>query len=363
METCYQYQKAKDLETGSGSDGTCKDGSPRSQAARVRLLLGDVAGLLLAALPFLALELNLLHPFQRGFFCGDESISYPYEKSETVPDGLLSAGGFLIALATVIGGELCAACCLGHRCPPVLKRGSSLPGALYRTLGAFLFGCAVNQSLTDVAKFSVGRLRPHFLDVCKPDRALYNCSEGYITRDVCTGDPAVITEARKSFYSGHASFSMYTMVFLALYVESRLRWRGARILRPLLQFVLLLVAVFVGLSRLSDYRHHWSDVLVGFCAGAAVAIFTVVRVSGLFEARDAEEKDGSEFGDRHKYVNEDIEMGGVETCNGHPVEASASYVHERNASPIRHFLTTAASAVACLLLQLEIPVDAFIITS
>uniref|UniRef100_S4RKE9 Phosphatidic acid phosphatase type 2/haloperoxidase domain-containing protein n=1 Tax=Petromyzon marinus TaxID=7757 RepID=S4RKE9_PETMA len=87
---------------------------------------------------------------------------------------------------------------------------------LYRTLGAFLFGCAVNQSLTDVAKFSVGRLRPHFLDVCKPDRALYNCSEGYITRVVCTGDPAVIAEARKSFFSGHASFAMYSMVFLAV---------------------------------------------------------------------------------------------------------------------------------------------------
>nr|XP_032822066.1 phospholipid phosphatase 3-like isoform X3 [Petromyzon marinus] len=175
-----------------------------------------------ASLPFLVLEINVVDPFQRGFFCGDETIDYPYEKSETVSDGLLIAGGFLIALATVIGGELCAACCLGHRCPPVLKRGGSLPGALYRTLGAFLFGCAVNQSLTDVAKFSVGRLRPHFLDVCKPDRALYNCSEGYITRVVCTGDPAVIAEARKSFFSGHASFAMYSMVFLAVFLISGL---------------------------------------------------------------------------------------------------------------------------------------------
>nr|XP_032822064.1 phospholipid phosphatase 3-like isoform X1 [Petromyzon marinus] len=273
-----------------------------------------------ASLPFLVLEINVVDPFQRGFFCGDETIDYPYEKSETVSDGLLIAGGFLIALATVIGGELCAACCLGHRCPPVLKRGGSLPGALYRTLGAFLFGCAVNQSLTDVAKFSVGRLRPHFLDVCKPDRALYNCSEGYITRVVCTGDPAVIAEARKSFFSGHASFAMYSMVFLALYVESRLRWRGARILRPLLQFVLLLVAVFVGLSRLSDYRHHWSDVLVGFGSGAAVAFAVVFLISGLFtdnclavhKRREAARTNG------------DLEQGQAANHNGHADAAATA---------------------------------------
>ncbi|CAM9754941.1 unnamed protein product [Lampetra planeri] len=306
---------------GSSSPG---ESSTRAPAPPTRAVHGavaiDVACVFLASLPFLVLEINVVDPFQRGFFCGDETIDYPYEKSETVSDGLLIAGGFLIALATVIGGELCAACCLGHRCPPVLKRGGSLPGALYRTLGAFLFGCAVNQSLTDVAKFSVGRLRPHFLDVCKPDRALYNCSEGYITRVVCTGDPAVITEARKSFFSGHASFAMYSMVFLALYVESRLRWRGARILRPLLQFVLLLVAVLVGLSRLSDYRHHWSDVLVGFGSGATVAFTVVFLISGLFtdnclavhKRREAARTNG------------DLEQGQAANHNGHADAAATA---------------------------------------
>ncbi|KAI4829244.1 hypothetical protein KUCAC02_023300, partial [Chaenocephalus aceratus] len=32
-------------------------------------------------------------------------------------------------------------------------------------MGVFLFGCAVSQSFTDIAKVSVGRMRPHFLDV------------------------------------------------------------------------------------------------------------------------------------------------------------------------------------------------------
>ena len=39
----------------------------------------------------------------------------------------------------------------------------------YIAIGTFGFGAACSQLLTDVAKYSIGRLRPHFIDVCKPD--------------------------------------------------------------------------------------------------------------------------------------------------------------------------------------------------
>jgi hypothetical protein len=59
--------------------------------------------------------------------------------------------------------------------------------ALYRGISAFLFGCAVTQLSTDIAKYSIGRLRPHYLTLCKPT-VLANCSAltGYIQGDVCT---------------------------------------------------------------------------------------------------------------------------------------------------------------------------------
>ena len=44
-----------------------------------------------------------------------------------------------------------------------------LPVALYKIIGVFLFGAAVSQSITDIGKFSIGRLRPHFIDVCRPN--------------------------------------------------------------------------------------------------------------------------------------------------------------------------------------------------
>jgi hypothetical protein len=36
---------------------------------------------------------------------------------------------------------------------------------LYRYIGFFLFGVACCQLTTDIAKYSIGRLRPHFISV------------------------------------------------------------------------------------------------------------------------------------------------------------------------------------------------------
>uniref|UniRef100_A0A8C5SC29 Phospholipid phosphatase 2 n=1 Tax=Laticauda laticaudata TaxID=8630 RepID=A0A8C5SC29_LATLA len=157
--------------------------------------------------------------------------------------------------------------------------------ALYKVIGTFLFGSAISQSLTDLAKYTIGRLRPNFLDVCDPDWTKVNCSVYVQVEDVCQGNSRSITESRLSFYSGHSSFGMYCMMFLALYVQARLVGRWARLLRPTIQFFLLCFAIYVGYSRVSDYKHHWSDVLVGLLQGALIAILTVRYVSDFFKER------------------------------------------------------------------------------
>lgn len=63
-------------------------------------------------------------------------------------------------------------------------------------IGIFGSGLAVLLLICQVTAIFTGRLRPHFLAVCKPNTTLFNCSDGYITQDVCTGDPYLVKRAR-----------------------------------------------------------------------------------------------------------------------------------------------------------------------
>ncbi|XP_026800141.1 phospholipid phosphatase 3 isoform X2 [Pangasianodon hypophthalmus] len=277
----YMYEKAMAPETRNGGTATFSSNGTGTGRRKLLIVL-DIICLLLVMLPSMVLHKSSIQPYQRGFYCTDDSIRYDY-KNSTVPSSVLMAVGVLLPLASIVIGE-----CYRIR---YLKQGShSFVGnpyvsALYRQVGVFIFGCAISQSFTDIAKVSVGRMRPHFLEVCKLDYSQINCSDGYITDYVCLGDPSKVQEARKSFFSGHASFSMYTMLYLAFYLQSRFTWRGARLLRPLVQFTLLMMAFYTGLSRVSDHKHHPTDVLAGFVQGALVAYCIVFYVSDLFKPK------------------------------------------------------------------------------
>ncbi|XP_043832821.1 phospholipid phosphatase 1 isoform X3 [Dromiciops gliroides] len=174
---------------------------------------------------------------------------------------------------------------------------------IYKAVGTFMFGAAASQSLTDIAKYSIGRLRPHFIAVCDPDWTKLNCSDGYIENVPCQGNSAEVNQGRLSFYSGHSSFSMYCMLFLALYLQARMKADWARLVRPTLQFAFIALSIYVGLSRVSDYKHHWSDVLTGLIQGAVVAILVVVFVSDFFEERNCPFKQRKEE-DSHTTLHE-----------------------------------------------------------
>ncbi|XP_018610145.2 phosphatidic acid phosphatase type 2D [Scleropages formosus] len=251
--------------------------------SRGRMLVGlDLLCLVLVSIPFFVCELKAVTPYKRGFFCGDTSITYPFMESEAIPDSVLISGGIIITGLTIALGE-----CYRVRLGCVRSRAfvrNLYVSSLYKELGSFLFGCCVGQSLTNMAKLSVGRLRPHFLSVCNVTYTSLGCTPGaYIPQVTCNQSIKMVEEARKSFFSGHASFAMYTLLYLAFYLQARLTWRGARLLRPLLQFFLVLLAVYTGLTRISDYRHHPTDVLTGFLQGALTAYWVAFHISSMFK--------------------------------------------------------------------------------
>ncbi|KAM4889469.1 phospholipid phosphatase 2 isoform 2-T2 [Thomomys bottae] len=282
-------------------------------------VLLDVLCLSVAALPFIILTL-VNTPYKRGFYCSDDSIRYPY-RPDTITHGVMAGVTITATVLLVSAGE--AYLVYTDRLYSRSDFNNYL-AAVYKVLGTFLFGAAVSQSLTDLAKYMIGRLRPNFLAVCDPDWSRVNCSAYVQQLDrVCRGSAANVTEARLSFYSGHSSFGMYCMVFLALYVQARLCWKWARLLRPTVQFFLVAFALYVGYTRVSDHKHHWSDVFVGLLQGALVASLTVYYVSDFFKSRPPLPSQGDEELERKPSLSLTLSLGEAEANRyGYPASSS-----------------------------------------
>ncbi|XP_013407286.1 phospholipid phosphatase 1 isoform X2 [Lingula anatina] len=261
-----------------------------------------IDGLVLAsvATPLFFLEF-LIKPFHRGFFCDDESIKYPF-KNSTISAAVMFTVSIGLPIISMLLGEALIYCRgSGHKSHQMCSREvHPFVWSCYKVIGVFLFGALVCQLLTDCCKYSIGRLRPHFISVCKPEFSALNCSTAddlmrYIVDYTCMGDAKLVHEARLSFLSGHASYSMYCMMYLAIYIQARMQWNRSRLLKPFLQLVVITMALLTGLSRISDYKHHWSDVLAGLSLGAAVALVVSALVSDLFKDRHIYTLPGNDY--------------------------------------------------------------------
>ncbi|KAB7495057.1 hypothetical protein Anas_10081 [Armadillidium nasatum] len=132
------------------------------------------------------------------------------------------------------------------------KRFSKWFWSYYRFLRAFLFGFAISLLVVEIFKFTLGALRPHFLDVCNAEVDCNGGNDSYITDDVCNPES---DEDDAMFY-----------------LQYRLLIQRYTLVRPFLQYICLVLAILVSLSRISDHHHHWPDVLAGFLNGLIFAI-------------------------------------------------------------------------------------------
>lgn len=100
--------------------------------------------------------------------------------------------------------------------------GTNIPNWVYcsyNNLLWFLFGAACSQLTTDIGKYTIGRLRPHFMDICKPNVDCNNdqMKNIYIEDFECSGNKEhKFTDSRLSFPSGHSSLSFYCMIYIAV---------------------------------------------------------------------------------------------------------------------------------------------------
>ncbi|CAH8616790.1 unnamed protein product [Schistosoma intercalatum] len=205
-----------------------------------------------------------------SFFCDDWSIKYPY-KDNTITDVVVTVVSYLTPLVTIFLVEIITA---------VLKKRTenknySIKGSLpfiYDFCVAALISLGTTFFLTTITKYNLGRLRPHFWDICQPNVPV-NCT-GLQTTYTCQGtNSKLIADVFLSFMSGHASTASASLFFTVIYLQARLHLPVIPFLRPFLQYVLLSVLFYICATRVTDHYHHPTDVLAGAILGLLTSVF------------------------------------------------------------------------------------------
>ncbi len=204
-------------------------------------------------------------------------FAYPLRK-EIVPIWLAAFLGSVIPIVIILLFQI--------RIRSFWDTNNAIIGVLYSLITAAVFQVFLNCL--------IGGLRPHFLDVCKPDVSLASNKPGavgsglngvgytqiYFTREICTGDPKEINDSLESFPSGHSTAAFAGFVYLFLYINAKLKvfsnyhpamWKLALLYTPILG------ATLIGGALTIDEFHNWYDIVAGATIGTVMA-FSAYRM-------------------------------------------------------------------------------------
>ncbi|XP_073990441.1 phospholipid phosphatase 1-like isoform X2 [Rhodnius prolixus] len=218
-----------------------------------------------------------------GFRCSDPKLSYKY-RGDTISPRVLIIVTISLPLFVVMTTEW-----WGRKNKSSHSDNRSWWRQALIWYRDFLSGLLFVLTVTVLIKGIVGEPRPHFLDTCKPKEAI-NCTNEFISKFECANENIsayYIQDASKSFPSGHASFSFYLFVFIAWFLQKRLDDVRPSVI-VWLQTLALSWALGCSLSRLTDHRHHWWDILAGAFIGSAVAICSIKSFSFGFKTKEKE---------------------------------------------------------------------------
>ncbi|KAM9845021.1 phospholipid phosphatase-related protein type 5-like [Aulostomus maculatus] len=273
-------------------------------------------------------------PAQQGFTCRDPDLSRPDpgpEQDSSIQPVILYCvvGGLPVVLISgvelvifllhynsdrlydhekvVVMGD----CCYVN---PMVRR-------TFRFLGVYVFGLFTTDIFVNAGQLVTGSLAPYFLSVCQPNFTALGCYDtvNFVSQsDACTGDPDDIMRARKTFPCKEAALSLYTAVYLAMYVMSCVGSSGGRLVGPLFSLSLVGLAVLTGINRVAEYRNHWRDVMMGQTIGGTVAIFLVVFVVQNFKKRPTIPLSPSDVGT--------ADSDEASPSRNHTLEATGKYV-------------------------------------
>ncbi|KAJ0174312.1 hypothetical protein K1T71_010458 [Dendrolimus kikuchii] len=241
-------------------------------------LLLDLPILLLVGAVCIMLEVGALPSRRSGFICNDPALSFPHT-GDTFSISLVALITVIVPFLIMWGVEAT----LQQNDEYNIKKSKLLEGAktaglIYRD---YIYGSVVNLTILEVVKCVVGSPRPTFFDLCQPDKAK-TCNDSQLVSNYrCTSTQYsryLQIDSSRSFPSAHASLSIYCGLFLAWYLQRRaFSWHNKSVLVvPLIQVLCIIYAAVCSLTRITDHRHHWWDVLVGGSMGVLSVLYTVL---------------------------------------------------------------------------------------
>uniref|UniRef100_A0A3Q3JLQ2 Phospholipid phosphatase-related protein type 3 n=1 Tax=Monopterus albus TaxID=43700 RepID=A0A3Q3JLQ2_MONAL len=240
---------------------------------------------------------DIFQPVHSGYSCNDRSLSLPYilPRQEVCPLPLLFSLAFAAPTVTILIGEAILYCYLSRRSSTTQTEANinaagcnfnSYIRRAVRFIGVHIFGLCVTALITDILQLSTGQHTPYWLDVCKPNLTHINmstCDEAFILEDICSGqDIGLINAGRKSFPSQHATLAAFAAVYISMYFNTVLT-DSTKLLKPLLVFSFVMLAILAGLTRIIQFRNHPVDVYCGWLLGAAIAVYLGVYAVGNFQ--------------------------------------------------------------------------------
>ena len=207
----------------------------------------------------------------------DSNSAFPHPGSETIPTWLVIVLIVVIGLITIIVLYF-----LAQKFPTIFRDFNA-----FSTVWNLASAVLISTFIVNLLKNMVGRARPDLYALCGHN----------VTGEAgsCPGiSESDFNDEYRSWPSGHSSSAMSGFAYLAFFVQ-----RAIAISSPIATFfscLYILFPLYVGSTRILDFKHHPDDVIAGFFIGFLFAYLIWQRATddifGLDYLKTAAEPEG-----------------------------------------------------------------------
>ncbi|CAG9795966.1 unnamed protein product [Diatraea saccharalis] len=279
MNMCSKCRSTPVLSTRRDLEGQETSDRHSMRHSRLWTILIDIPLIIIVVALIGLFEIGVIPSHRAGFFCNDQSLAFPY-RGDTVSTSVLVSTIFLAPLIVILVTELIfQEQEYNYREKTIASMKNTL--WVYRN---YIYGMIFNFAVIEIMKGITGSPRPTFFYICEPDTGKTCNGSEFVSTFECTStrfSKWMQNDSYHSFPSGHTSLSVHCGLFIAWYLQKRaFDWRFRTVfVVPLVQLICISFAAISSLTRITDRRHHWWDVVIGFVIGLFTFLYAAIVLS------------------------------------------------------------------------------------